>query len=44
LEKAHAANHYDAGGHAAKAEELLKQVEQELHQAVTALEAAKPPH
>lgn len=41
MERARAANHYDMAGHGAKAEELLRQAEQELHQAVEAAKAAK---
>jgi len=33
MEHAQAANHYDMGGHAAKAEQLLRQAERELHEA-----------
>jgi len=36
LERARAANHYDMAGHGAKAEELLRQAEHELHDAVEA--------
>jgi hypothetical protein len=38
LERARAANHYDMAGHGAKAEDLLRQAEHELNDAV---EAAK---
>ena len=38
MERARAANHYDMAGHGAKAEELLRQAEREIHEA---LEAAK---
>jgi hypothetical protein len=38
LERARAANHYDLEGHGAKAEQLLREAERELHEAV---EAAK---
>ena len=38
LERARAANHYDMQGHGAKAEQLLREAETELHQAI---EAAK---
>ena len=38
LERARAANHYDMAGHGAKAEELAKQAEHELHEAVEAAE------
>jgi hypothetical protein len=40
LERARAANHYDMAGHGAKAEELLRHAEHELHQAVEAARAA----
>lgn len=38
MERARAANHYDMAGHGAKAEQLLRDAEKELHQAI---EAAK---
>ena len=41
IERARAANHYDMAGHGAKAEELLRQAEHELHDAVEAAKAAK---
>jgi len=41
MARARAANHYDMAGHGAKAEELLKQAEHELHEAVEAAKAAK---
>jgi hypothetical protein len=41
MERASAANHYDLAGHGAKAEQLLRQAERELNQAV---EAAKADH
>jgi hypothetical protein len=41
MERARAANHYDMAGHGAKAEELLRQVEHELHEAIEAAKAAK---
>ena len=41
MERARAANHYDMAGHGAKAEELLRQAEHELHAAVEAAKAAK---
>lgn len=41
LEHARAANHYDMAGHGAKAEELLRQAEHELHQAIEAAKQAK---
>ena len=40
MERARAANHYDMAGHGAKAEELLRQAEHELHQAVDAAREA----
>ena len=40
MERARAANHYDMAGHGAKAEELLRQAEHELHEAVQAAKAA----
>ena len=36
LERAQAANQYDMGGHAAKAEKLLREAEHEMHEAVEA--------
>ena len=41
MERARAANHYDMAGHGAKAEELLRQAEKELHEAVEAAHQAK---
>jgi hypothetical protein len=41
MERARAANHYDMAGHGAKAEELLRQAEKELHEAIEAAKAAK---
>ncbi len=41
MERARAANHYDMAGHGAKAEDLLRQAEKELHEAVEASKAAK---
>ena len=38
MERARAANHYDMRGHGEKAEQLLREAEKELHEAV---EAAK---
>ena len=38
MERARAANHYDMEGHGIKAEQLLREAEKELHEAV---EAAK---
>jgi hypothetical protein len=39
MERARAANHYDMQGHGAKAEDLLRQTEGELHLAVEAAKA-----
>lgn len=41
MEHARAANHYDMAGHGAKAEELLRQAEKELHEAVESSKTAK---
>jgi len=41
MEHARAANHYDMQGHGAKAEELLRQAEHELHEAIEAAKKAK---
>jgi len=41
MERARAANHYDMGGHGVKAEELLRQVEHELHEAIESARQAK---
>ena len=41
MERARAANHYDMAGHGARAEELLRQAEHELHEAVEAARAAR---
>jgi uncharacterized membrane protein (DUF106 family) len=38
MERARAANHYDMAGHGAKAEQLLREAQKELHEAI---EAAK---
>jgi hypothetical protein len=40
LERAREANHYDMAGHGAKAEDLLRQAEHELHEAVESSKAA----
>ena len=40
MARARAANHYDMAGHGARAEELLRQAEHELHQAVDAARVA----
>jgi hypothetical protein len=41
LERAQRANHYDMGGHAAKAEEDLRHAERELHEAIESREHDK---
>ncbi|MBO0733257.1 MAG: hypothetical protein J2P49_02845 [Methylocapsa sp.] len=41
MERARAANHYDMGGHGAKAEGLLRQAERELKAATEAAKKAK---
>jgi len=41
MERARAANHYDMAGHGAKAEELLRGAERELHAAVQSSKAAR---
>jgi len=41
MERARAANHYDMEGHGAKAEQLLREAEKELHEAVEAAKAHK---
>jgi len=41
MERARAANHYDMAGHGAKAEDLLRQAEHELKEAVEAAKAAR---
>ncbi len=41
MERARAANHYDMAGHGAKAEQLLREAERELHEAVESAKAAK---
>ena len=41
MERAREANHYDMQGHGAKAEQLLREAEKELHAAVEAAKAAK---
>ncbi|MBV8063068.1 MAG: hypothetical protein JOY51_05700 [Nevskia sp.] len=40
MERARAANHYDMAGHGAKAEQLLRDAERELHEAVEAAKAS----
>lgn len=40
MERARAANHYDMAGHGAKAEQLLRDAEHELHEAIEAAKAA----
>jgi uncharacterized membrane protein (DUF106 family) len=41
MEHARAANHYDMQGHGAKAEELLRQAEHEVHEAIEAVKKEK---
>lgn len=41
MEHARAANHYDMDGHGARAEELLRQSERELHEAVESAKRAR---
>ena len=41
LERARAANHYDMKGHGIKAEQLLREAERELHEAVEAAKMEK---
>ena len=41
LERARAANHYDMAGHGAKAEELCRQAEHELAEAIEAARGEK---
>ncbi|MBV8210233.1 MAG: hypothetical protein JO133_09250 [Burkholderiaceae bacterium] len=41
MERARAANHYDMEGHGAKAEQLLRDAEKELHEAVEAAKSHK---
>jgi hypothetical protein len=41
MERARASNHYDMEGHGIKAEDLLRQAEKELHEAVEAAKAHK---
>jgi hypothetical protein len=43
MARARAANHYDMDGHGAKAEDLLKQAEAELREAVESAKASKKP-
>jgi hypothetical protein len=40
MERAQAANHYDMGGHAARAEHMLRDAEHELNEAVEAAHRA----
>jgi len=40
MERARAANHYDMAGHGAKAEQLLREAEHELHEAIEASRSA----
>ena len=41
MERARAANHYDMAGHGAKAEELLRQAQHELREAIEAARRAR---
>jgi hypothetical protein len=41
MERARAANHYDMAGHGAKAEQLLRQAEHEVGEAIEAARKAK---
>jgi len=41
MERARAANHYDMEGHGAKAEQLLRDAEKELHEAIEAAKKSK---
>jgi hypothetical protein len=41
MDRARAANHYDMGGHGAKAEEHLRAAERELHEAIEAARAKR---
>jgi hypothetical protein len=41
MERARAANHYDMEGHGIKAEDLLRQAEKEVHEAIEASKAHK---
>lgn len=41
MDRARQANHYDMAGHGIKAEDLLRQAERELSQAIAAAKAAK---
>jgi hypothetical protein len=41
MERARAVNHFDMAGHGAKAEELLRQAERELHEAEEAARAGR---
>jgi hypothetical protein len=41
MERARAANHYDMQGHGVKAEQLLRDAEKELHEAVEAAKTSK---
>lgn len=43
MARARAANHYDMDGHGAKAEDLLKQAEVELREAVKSAKASNKP-
>ena len=41
MERAQKANHYDMGGHAAKAEKALREAEHELHDTVESAKSEK---
>jgi len=41
MERAQKANHYDMGGHAAKAEEALRHADHELHEAIESAKMAR---
>jgi hypothetical protein len=41
MERARAANHFDMAGHGAKAEELLRQAEREIHESFEAARGEK---
>ena len=41
MERARAANHYDMAGHGAKAEDLLRQAEHEIHESIEAAKGEK---
>lgn len=41
MERVRAANHYDMAGHGVRAEELLRQAEHEIHEAIEAAHNAR---